>query len=103
MTIDATALSTDALNIVGTTAAPLPTTSLISVDLPDRGDHLQCRGGGLLLPTLGYARRHLGATRFVLRGRFRGRDKRPGTHGPAHYAEHHCPVDRRRTRCFTAT
>jgi hypothetical protein len=34
MTIDATALSTNALNIVGTTAAPLPTTSLISVDLP---------------------------------------------------------------------
>lgn len=34
MTIDATALSTDALNIVGITTAPLPTTSVITVDLP---------------------------------------------------------------------
>jgi hypothetical protein len=34
MTIDATALSTNALNIVGVTTAPLPTTSVITVDLP---------------------------------------------------------------------
>jgi hypothetical protein len=45
MKIDATALSTNAVNIVGVTSAPVPTTSVISINLPEGPTTINAGGG----------------------------------------------------------